>query len=214
MPSDAASAIRADERRAARDSYRAAGGSARRPLKSFTTTDERQEARLEHAANLRAACEALSSPEGFRDWVGALMLNPAVSPLNAALIASQAPGRVVTTTARWKAQGYSVRKGESAYVRITAPGFKPRAAFDAEQVGATDILAALEADPPRLPSEDQLETLRDELSARLAADDKATRVIGAYGAEIAAGTLSEPQEGESVFEACGRRAQGSDAIPF
>lgn len=202
-----------DERRKAQAEYRAAGGSHRRPLKSFTTTDERQAARVEHAETLRAACEALGSPEGFRDWVGSLLLNPDVSPLNAALIAARAPGRVVTTTARWKRAGYSIRKGETAALKITAPGFKPRAAFDAAQVGATDLLEALEADPPLLPTADQLETLRDELSERLTAGDKASRVIGAYGAELRAGALSEPLAGESVFEACGRR-EGSDEIPF
>lgn len=207
----AAELIAADERRAAQQAYRAAGGSKRRPLRSFTTTDERRAARDEHAARLHEAVEHVQTAEGFRHWVAGLILNPGLSPLNVALASTAAPGAVVNTSARWKAAGYKVAKGESAHIRVTAPGFKPRACFAAEQVGATDILAALEDEPPRVPDDRTLDLLRDALRARLTAGDKPSRVVGAYGAELREAGL-ETADGLDVFAAC--EMGGDTDLPF
>lgn len=208
-----AAAMAADERRAARDAYRRSGGSVRRPLKSFRTVEESKQARLDHAANLHAAIGGLGSPDGFRDWLGALMLNPDLSPLNCALVSDRAPGRIVNTAARWRRAGYKIAKGECACVRVTAPGFKPRAAFAAEQVGAGDLVAAVEADPPRLPDEPTLEAMRRALTARLRGA-KASAVVSAYGAELRESGALSACEGSPVID-CGEVTLWHDApIPF
>lgn len=206
-----AAAVADDERRAARDRYRAAGGSVRRPLKSFTTTDDRQAARVEHAANLKDATDALATSAGFRDWVGSMILNPGLSPLNAALVAERAPGRIVNTSARWNRAGYKVAKGERAWIRVTAPGFKPTACFTAEQVGATDITAAIEADPPRLPTDERLDAMRDALSARLSGEAKVSGLITLWANETRESGALDAGEGAPVV---GERETVSDVIPF
>lgn len=170
--------IEADERRAARDSYRAAGGSKRRPLKSFTTKAERREARLAHAALIRDAVDALREPDGFARWIEALDLSPHLTPLNAALVALQTPGAIVSTCAQWKRQGYKVRKGETAAGRITGKGFWPLAYFTADQASAGD-LNGFEVE---LPGDDVLDRLRAELVARLDRGDKGAEAV----AEVAA----------------------------
>lgn len=166
-------AIEADERRAARDSYRAAGGSKRRPLKSFSTAAEKRAARDEHAARLRLACEQLTERNGFDTWVEAMALNPALTPLNAALAALQTPGEIVGTSTAWKRQGYRVRKGERAAGRITGKGFWPLAYFTAEQAGATDLLEF----EPVLPAETTITAAFDRLAQRLASGEKATDAV-------------------------------------
>lgn len=131
--------IAQEERRADRLAWRAAGGSERRPLKSFRTAAEKREAKLEHAERIHAATEALRTPEGFAAFVESLELNPDVSALNAALLADQLPGEIAGTAPFWKRNGCMVRKGETAAGWITGPAFTPRAVFTAEQVGATDL---------------------------------------------------------------------------
>jgi hypothetical protein len=106
--------IATEERRAAQLSYRAAGGSDRRPLKSFLTADEKREARLEHAARLAEAVEHTAADlDGLADWLEALELCPHLSPLNCALVALQCPGEIVDTFAGWKRQGYPSRKARA-----------------------------------------------------------------------------------------------------
>lgn len=63
--------LEAHERREARDSYRATGGSKRRPLKSFRTEREKREAREAHAARIAAAVAELECEGGFEAWVEA-----------------------------------------------------------------------------------------------------------------------------------------------
>lgn len=144
-----AEAIALDERRAARAAWQRSGGSRRRPLRSFVTSDEKRERRQEHAARISEALERLETPEGARDWIEARELNPDVSPLNQALIALQAPGEIVGTLAAWKRNGTRVRKGERGSVFLTAPGFWPRPAFTAAQTDAPPELA----DPEPVPVE-------------------------------------------------------------
>jgi hypothetical protein len=162
-------AIEADERRAARDSYRAAGGSKRRPLKSFMTQAEKKAAREEHAALIRTAVDELRDPVGFERWIETLELNPHLTPMNAALVAMQTPGQIVSTCAQWKRQGYRVRKGEQTAGRITGKGFWPFAYFTAEQASAGDLDGfEVELPDPRL-----LAVLQAELVAQLDGGTKA-----------------------------------------
>lgn len=139
---EATERIAREERRALRASFQAAGGSKRRPLQSFNTDDEKRAARLEHRDRLAEAVEHARDLDGFGDWLEALELNPHLSPMNCALAAYQAPGEIVDTFAGWKRGGYLVPKGERCSVRLTGPGFWPKAAFTAPQVGATDLVAA------------------------------------------------------------------------
>jgi len=178
--------IEADERRAARDSYRAAGGSKRRALKSFRTQGEKREARLEHAALIREAIDELRGPDGFARWIETLELNPQLTPLNAALVAMQSPGRIISTCAQWRRQGYRVRKGEAAAGRITGKGFWPLAYFTAEQASAGD----LDGFEVELPGDEKLELLRAELVGRLDRGQKGAEAV----AEVAALRWSDPSD--------------------
>lgn len=173
-------AIEADERRAARDAYRAAGGSKRRPLKSFRTDAEKRHEREAHAARLRLACDELTTPDGFAAWLEAMALNPDLTPLNAALVALQSPGEIVGTAAAWKRQGYRVRKGERAAGRITGRGFWPLAYFTAEQAGATDLLDYA----PPLPDESTVSAGLNRLAQRLADGDKPTDAVRAIADDV------------------------------
>ena len=65
-----------EERKAARDSWRRTGGSARRPLSSFSTAAEKKANRLEHAARLADAVSAFQTQTGYADWIRSLELNP------------------------------------------------------------------------------------------------------------------------------------------
>lgn len=161
---EATERIAREQRRALRASFQAAGGSKRRPLKSFNTDDEKRAARLEHRDRLAEAVDLVREPEGFGAWLESLELNPHLSPMNCALAAMQAPGEIVDTFAGWKRNGYLVPKGERAGVRLTGPGFWPKAAFTAPQVGATDLVAVVPewTDPPDLDR--QLEDFRELLS--------------------------------------------------
>lgn len=207
-------ALAADERREAREAYRRAGGSARRPLKSFYTQAEKKAAREAHAETIAAAVRALQTPEGFRDWLGSLILCEDLSPLNCAIVAASMPGQIVTTKARWRARGgYSIRKGETSHIAVTGPGFVPRAAWTAEQVGATDLVEAVEADPPRLPDQATLDGLFAACRARLAAADKPNRVVAAYGEELRSGALLEAHAGEAVTDLIAA-AGSDDELPF
>jgi hypothetical protein len=195
--------LEADERRAARDSYRAAGGSKRRPLKSFRTQREKRELREEHAALIREAVDALREPAEFERWIEALELNPHLTPLNAALVAMQTPGEIVSTCAQWRRQGYRVRKGETAAGRITGKGFWPLTYFTAEQANAGD----LDGFEVELPDDGLLTLLRAELVARLDRGDKGAVAVAEVAALRTAGEFvptlpPEPEvDGELVLEA-------------
>lgn len=166
-------AIEADERRARRDSHVAQGGSKKRPLKSFMTTAEKKEARQDHAARIHAAVEALEDASGVAAWLEALDLNPQLSAMNAALVALQTPGEIVGSVASWKRGGYSIRKGEHAAGRLTAPGFWPLAYFTAEQARAGDLSMF---DPP-VPPTATVEAIRAELAALLSEGERARIVL-------------------------------------
>lgn len=167
----------AQERREARDSYRATGGSKRRPLKSFLTEREKQEAREAHAARIAAAVAELEAAAGFEAWAEAMVLNPHLTPMNAALVALQTPGEIVGTAASWRRQGYRVRKGERAAGRITGRGFWPLAYFTAEQASAGDLL---DFEPP-LP---EVTGAREELVARLKAGEKSRAALEAVAVRL------------------------------
>lgn len=160
---NAALAIEADERRVRRDSYRDAGGSKRRPLKSFMTAQEKREARDAHAALIHLAVAELRDPAGFERWIETLELNPQLTAMNGALVALQTPGEIVGTAAQWSKQGYRIRRGERAAGRLTARGFWPLAYFTAEQASAGD-LADYE---PSMPGPRELAALRRDLLERL-----------------------------------------------
>lgn len=192
-----------DERREARDSYRAAGGSKRRPLKSFMTKAEKRKAREEHAERIHEAIAELREPLGFERWIEALEFNPQLTPLNAALVAMQTPGLIVATAAQWNRQGYKVRKGEAAAGRITGKGFWPCAYFTAEQANAGD----LEDFDAELPEPGIIEALRVEFVARLERGEKARDVLPAI-AELRA---DPPAPVEPA--AAGEFVQSLDAEP-
>lgn len=169
--------LEAHERRGARDSYQRTGGSKRRPLKSFRTDAEKQEAREAHAARIAAAVAELEAEAGFEAWVEAMALNPHLTPLNAALVALQSPGEIVGTAASWRRDGYRVRKGERAAGRITGRGFWPLAYFTAEQASATDLLDF----EPALP---QIAGAREELVARLGSGERSKVTLEAVAARL------------------------------
>jgi hypothetical protein len=175
-------AIEADERRAARDSHRAAGGSKRRPLKSFMTAREKREARDAHAARIRLAVEEVQTPEGFERWLEALGRNEHLSPMNAALVALQTPGEVAASVTGWKRLGYRVRAGERLAGRLTAPGFWPLAYFTAAQAGAE----ALDDLPVPLPPPEGAAALREALAAFLAAGERPRLALEAVAKRAAA----------------------------
>lgn len=180
---DAQAAIEADERRLRRDQYREAGGSKRRPLKSFYTATEKRELRDQHNGVLKTAIAELRDPAGFAAWCETLDLNPQLTACNAALVALQTPGEIVGTSRTWAKQGAKVSKGDQAAGRITAPGFWPLAYFTADQVGAE--LAEIEA--PELPPESVLSRLRERLEAGLAEGGKARLVLDAVAEEYRSG---------------------------
>jgi hypothetical protein len=204
--------IEADERRHARDSYRAAGGSQRRPLKSFRTQREKREARLEHAELIRLAVAELREPDGFARWVEALELNPHLTPLNAALVALQTPGLIVSTSSQWARQGYKVGKGETAAGRITGKGFWPLAYFTADQASAGD----LDGFEVELPDDERLEALRAELVSRLDRGEKGAEAVAEVAAlrtaDLSEFTAPTPEvDGELVLDALAKwRARLAD----
>ena len=161
--STATAILEADERRHARDSHRAGGGSQRRRLRSFMTAAEKRENRDEHAARIRLAVSELEDALGFTAWLEALELNPELSAMNAALVALQTPGEIVASNAGWKRNGYRIRKGERAAGRITAPGFWPLPYFTAEQAGAEELLLFA----PQAPASQTVEALGADLGQRL-----------------------------------------------
>jgi hypothetical protein len=169
-----------EERRHARDSWRRTGGSARRPLHSFATADEKRARRLEHVDRINAAVSALRTDTGWADWVASLELNPDVSALNAALLAEQVPGEIAGTAAFWKRNGYMIRKGERAAAFITGPMFYPRGAWLADQVGATDLAGMSPAGIPadvEAKGRELLELqLREGAKSRIACELAAVRM--------------------------------------
>lgn len=126
------------ERRLKRESYRASGGSARRPIKSFRTDAENAAIRAEHVETTREAIEAVATVQGARAFLVSRALNPHLSAGNAAIAAHRAPDGIVGTVAHWRKMGYKVRKGESGEgLRLTGPPsrkFFPMAAFAHTQV--------------------------------------------------------------------------------
>jgi hypothetical protein len=177
---DAEARVYLEEKRAARDSWRRNGGSARRPLKSFATADEKRARRLEHAERIREAVARLQSPDGFADWLQSLELNPDVSALNAALIALQCPGEIAGTAAFWKRNGYMIRKGARAAGYITGPNFYPRAIFSAEDAGADDLAGMI---PEGVTDVDEtaLEMLRSRLAEGMKGRDVCELIAGRLG---------------------------------
>jgi len=133
------------ERREARDSWRASGGSQRRPLHSFRTEAEKRQAREHHAAELASALAQLQDLRGFEVFCESALLNPHLTAGNAALAAFRCPGEVVGSRAWWVKQGGQVRKGETAALRLTGRNFWPTAAWCADQVGAE--FEGLEVEP-------------------------------------------------------------------
>lgn len=180
MSAAAVAVLEKHERIEARDSYRAAGGSKRRPLKSFLTQAEKREAREAHAARIHAAVDELRDRLGFEAWVEALELNPHISPMNAALVALQSPGEIVGTSASWRKQGYKVRKGERLAGRITGRNFWPTAYFTAAQALATD----LEGFEPTGLDAVELDILHAELLRCLDAGEKPRQVLQDIGEGI------------------------------
>lgn len=174
------------ERRDARDAWRAAGGSQRRPMRSFMTDAEKRERRQEHAERIRAALSAVETTDGFAAWLEARELNPRLTPLSWALVALQCPGEIIDTAKGWNRQGCRVRKGEAAACFITAPGFWPRAAFSAAQTDAPPEL--LDFEPPQLPAVEV-----GELVERFERDGRKTATLNAY-----AESLTEVQPGAEV----------------
>lgn len=195
--------LEADEREARRDTYRAAGGSKRRPLKSFMTAKEKRDARDEHAERIHAATDALATPAGFEAWLEALGLNSHLSPMNAALVALQTPGETAASVAGWKRLGYRVQKGEVACGRLTAPGFWPLPYFTAAQAGADelDVLSA------PMPEESRREGLRAALAAALASGVKPRLALEAIAKQV---------EAEAVDWAAGARETVAEReeLPF
>lgn len=189
MASDArvSQALAEVERREAREAWRRAGGSARRPLKTFATAEEKRARRLEHAERIREAVAGLQSPAGFAAWVESLELNPDISALNAALIAHQLPGEIAGTAAFWKKNGYSIRKGETASGYITGPNFYPRAVFTADQADAGDLAAMVESESrvSRAP-EREIEILRSRLAEGMKGRDVCEMVATMMGLREAA----------------------------
>lgn len=153
---DAKSAIEHDERRAARDRWRAGGGSRRRPLRSFSTEAERKAKRAELRAEREAALAAVATDDGARaDWIETCRLNPHLGANNAAIVAVRLPGQVVGTVRYWRANGARILRGEHAALYLTGgphTKFAPVAAFAACQTDAAECLAAIEN--PREPATD------------------------------------------------------------
>lgn len=191
---DTSAILAADERRAARDSFRATGGSKRRPLKSFLTAAEKKERREAHASRIHAAVGELVELGGFRAWAESLDLNPQLSPLNAALVALQTPGEIVASATGWHQLGYRVRKGERAAGFITAPGFWPLAYFTAPQANAGNLQGII----PVVPDDDALDGLRVRLVAALERGEKRGEALAA----IAEGIAACEREGDALQLAC------------
>ena len=133
-------------RRDMRDAWRADHPGSRRAVKTFLTPADKRRRREEHAARLNSAREELETCEGMREWIRSRVLNPHLSPLNAALAAMQCPGAVIGTAAYWHREGSKVNAGEEASAYITAPGFWPKPAFTAAQTNSS--LAELELGTP------------------------------------------------------------------
>lgn len=124
-----------DERRHARDSYRAAGGSRRRPLHSFRTKQERIDARTEHAAMLRGLYTRIGDDRDLAAaWIDSMERNQHLTPINALIAAAFAPGLVVGTVRQWNRLEMRVAKGATARFNLTGPGFVPAAAFTERDV--------------------------------------------------------------------------------
>ncbi|MGH2761395.1 MAG: hypothetical protein ACRDLD_02250 [Thermoleophilaceae bacterium] len=154
-----AHAMERDERTAARERWRAAGGSRRRPLHSFSTTRERGERRAELKLERDAALALLDDPECHAAWVEACILNPHLGANNAAIVAARLPGKVVGTARYWRRVGARVHKGERTALYLTGgpnTRFAPVAAFAACQTSAGPELAAIETDDERTVSNDDI----------------------------------------------------------
>lgn len=182
-----AKAIQEDERRARRDSYRRAGGSQRRALRTFYTSADKKDRREAHRDLLNLAIEELRDPAGFEAWCETLDLNPQLTACNAALVALQTPGEVVGITRSWAKLGARIAQGETAAGRLTAPGFWPLAYFTAAQAGCPE-LSDVAIPPAPAGVHDRLRaSLVHELDARprkewrLALDAVAAEYRGARG---------------------------------
>lgn len=208
MPS-AAEARERDERRALRDSYRAAGGSQKRPLHSFRTKAEKREAREEHAERLRAMVAWIEEdPEMAAPLIlKAIRLHPDATPTNAALIAYQMPGEIAGTFQGWKRCGGTIPKGETAAGYITkGPGFYPWPVFTAEQVNAPPLIEAQNAEPLLSLVEGEAEAIR---AAVIAEDRKPKRSVEAV-VELLSKTPDAKREVLTVEE----ESYEDVAIPF
>lgn len=204
MPS-AAEAIERDERRALRDSYRAAGGSEKRPLHSFRTKAEKRQAREEHAERLRAMVGWIEDdPEKAAPLIlKAIRLHPDATPTNAALIAWQIPGRVALTFREWG----SIKKGATAAGYITkGPGFYPWPVFTAEDADTPEwAIEAENAEPLLSLVEGEAEAIR---AAVVAEDRKPKRSVEAV-VELLSKTPDAKREVLTVEESA-----EEVAIPF
>jgi hypothetical protein len=207
MP-NAAEAIEKDERRALRDSYRAAGGSEKRPLHSFRTKAEKRKARDDHAERLRAMVGWMEEdPEKAAPLIlKAIRLHPDATPTNAALIAYQMPGKMAGTFQEWKRWGGTIPKGATAAGYITkGPGFYPWPVFTAEQVNAPPMLEAEKAEPLLSLVEGEAEAIR---AAVVAEDRKPKRSVEAV-VELLSKTPDAKREVLTVEESA-----EEVAIPF
>jgi hypothetical protein len=174
------------ERREARDSWRRTGGSARRPLKSFLTAEEKKARRLEHAERISAAVEYVRTDRGFTDWLEAREMNPRFSALNAALIAFQAPGEIADTAAGWKRQGCPINRGEHAAGYVTGPNFWPLAIFTADQCGAGELAELAELERPGELADTDRARVRKVLEDALAAGAKGRDALEAAAEAVGA----------------------------
>lgn len=144
------------------------------------TPDEKRARRQEHARLITCALAELGTVEGMEAFLRSRQLNQHLTPLAAALVAYQLPGRIAAPVRWWGKAGHKVRKGEVARGYVTAPGFWPLAVFTAEQTDYPDeYIEAAEADVAEA-SAGMLEALVALLLERFEADGTKTPALNGW----------------------------------
>jgi len=159
------------------------------------TRAEKEAKRAEHRERLDRALAEVAELQGFARFLEARELNPRLTPGNAALVASQAPGEVVGTFAFWRGEGAPVAKGQSAGVFLTGRAFWPRAVWTAGEVGYP-LERLIGSDVAPMPSRAEVERLHADFLAAVAGGTSTLDALAAVSevgpGEVDPFTFAEP----------------------
>ncbi|NUQ70418.1 MAG: hypothetical protein HUU17_06290 [Chthonomonadales bacterium] len=152
------------------------------------SADEKRAIRRAHSDANAEALRRLETVDGMARFLETRELNPQLTPLAAARVAMDAPGRVVATFREWKQAGCRVRKDEHAISYGTkAPAYWPLPLFAAEQTDYPEELEERQIAETGSPSDELVDAALASLRERFAAMGRKTKALNAWAAESGLG---------------------------